>query len=528
MTGEVGEARVGDALRLRGVTRRFGTVTALDEIDFALAPGEIHGLLGENGAGKTTLARVAAGILAPDAGRVEIGGQPLGNAGVGAARALGVAMVHQHFSLVPRFTGFENVALFNAAAWTRRGTARPGYRERVDARAGELGLAVELDVPVGRLGVVERQRVEILKALVGETHVLLLDEPTAVLAPQEVEGLFSVLRKVARAGTGIVLVAHKLDEVLAAADRVTVLRRGRWVMTRAAAEVSARELAEAMVGAGVDVHGRGAVARAGCEDEPDAGASARDDESTVVAALRDVAVSAGGSAPLRGVSMEVRRGEILGVAGVGGNGQRTLAAVLAGMRQPDSGEVQRPGEVGWIPQDRTHEGLVNEFTITENVAFALHGRDDHRRGPWLDWAGVEETAAVLVRDMDVRADSPAAPAAALSGGNQQKVVAGREFLRSGELLVAESPTRGLDVKATVAVRARIAELARSGGRPPGVVLISADLDEILELSDRIAVMVRGRLIPVPREDHNPTAIGELMLSAGGRDGSPGPAESPAP
>ena len=505
-----------DALRLRGVTRRFGPVTALDQVDFALAPGEIHGLLGENGAGKTTLARVAAGVLQPDAGRVEIGGQPLGNGGVGVARALGVAMVHQHFSLVPRFTGFENVALFDAAAWTRRGTLRSGYRERVEARAGELGLAVELDVPIGRLGVVARQRVEILKALMGDTRVLLLDEPTAVLAPQEVEGLFAVLRQVARAGAGIVLVAHKLDEVLAAADRVTVLRRGQWVMTRAAAEVSARELAEAMVGAGVGVRGGGGVeATAGGARAPEFGAAAGD----VVAELRDVTVAAGGSLPLRGVSMQVRRGEILGIAGVGGNGQRTLAAVLAGMRLPDSGKVQLPEEVGWIPQDRTNEGLVNEFTISENVAFAVHGRSEFRKGPWLDWAGVEETASALVRDMDVRADSPAVTASVLSGGNQQKVVTGREFLRSGNLLVAESPTRGLDVKATLAVRARIGEIARSGGRPPGVVLISADLDEVLELSDRIAVMVRGRLIPVPREDHNPAAIGELMLSAR-REGAP--------
>ncbi len=518
-----------DALRLSGVTRRFGSVTALDEVDFALAPGEIHGLLGENGAGKTTLARVAAGILAPDAGRIEIAGQPLGAGGAGGARGLGVAMVHQHFSLVPRFTGFENVALFNEAAWTRRGVGRPGYREQVEARAEELGLAVELDVPVGGLGVVERQRVEILKALMGETRVLLLDEPTAVLAPQEVEGLFAVLRQVARAGAGIVLVAHKLDEVLAAADRVTVLRRGRWVLTREAAEVSARELAEAMVGAEVGMGGGGAVAAGpggeyaagpGVEHAPGAGTAARGDEvaeGKVVAELRDVTVSGGGTLPLRSLSIEVRRGEILGIAGVGGNGQRTLAAVLAGMLRPDSGEVELPEEVGWIPQDRTQEGLVNEFTIAENVAFALHGRDDHRHGPWLDWAGVEEAAAALVRDMDVRADSPAAAAAVLSGGNQQKVVTGREFLRSGQLLVAESPTRGLDVKATVAVRERIANLVRSGERPPGVVLISADLDEILELSHRIAVMVRGRLIPVPREDHNPTAIGELMLSARGID-----------
>ena len=305
------------ALRLSGVTRRFGPVTALDGVDFELAPGEIHGLLGENGAGKTTLARIAAGILAPDAGRVEIGGQPLGGGGVGGARALGVSMVHQHFSLVPRFTGFENVALFDAAAWTRRGMASPGYRERVEARAEELGLEVGLDVPVGRMGVVERQRVEILKALMGETRVLLLDEPTAVLAPQEVEGLFAVLRQVARAGTGIVLVAHKLDEVLAVSDRVTVLRRGRWVLTGEAAGVSARGLAEAMVGAGADVQGRGAVARAGCEDAPVAGAPARSHE-VVVALLREATVSAG-RAPLRGVSMEVRRGDILGIAGVGGN-----------------------------------------------------------------------------------------------------------------------------------------------------------------------------------------------------------------
>ena len=513
------------ALRLSGVTRRFGPVTALDGVNFALAPGEIHGLLGENGAGKTTLARIAAGILAPDAGRVEIGGQPLGGGGVGGARGLGVSMVHQHFSLVPRFTGFENVALFDPAAWTRRGMGSPGYRERVEARAEELGLEVQLDVPIGGMGVVERQRVEILKALMGETHVLLLDEPTAVLAPQEVEGLFAVLRQVARAGAGIVLVAHKLDEVLAVSDRVTVLRRGRWVLTGDAAGVSARKLAEAMVGAGPDGGGAvagdgdggGAVAVAvggGGEDAPRVRGAAGGE---VVARLREVTVSAGGAVPLRSVSMEVRRGEILGIAGVGGNGQRTLAAVFAGMRRPDSGEVQLPEEVGWIPQDRTEEGLVNEFTISENVAFALHGRDDHRQGPWLDWAGVGETAAALVRDMDVRTDSAATPAGVLSGGNQQKVVTGREFLRSGELLVAESPTRGLDVKATVAVRARIVALARSGERPPGVVLISADLDEILELSDRIAVMVRGRLIPVPREDHNPTAIGELMLSARGDD-----------
>ena len=374
------------AVRLRGVTKRFGAVTALDAVDFELAPGEIHGLLGENGAGKTTLARVVAGLLAPDAGLVEIGGRAVRLGSAAEARRLGVAMVHQHFSLVPRFTGFENVALFNAEAWTPRGGVRDDYRERIEARAAELALPVELDVPVERMGVADRQRIEVLKALMGETRVLLLDEPTAVLAPQEVEGLFAVLRRVAAAGTGIVLVAHKLDEVLATADRVTVLRRGRWVMTREAAAVTARVLADAMVGAGGVGDGSGLGGEAGTRDVPARQAGGR---AAIVAELEDVSAASAGGAGLRGVSLAVHRGEILGIAGVGGNGQRTLAAVLAGLRAPDSGEALLPDEVGWIPQERDGEGLVNDFTIAENVALALHAKGAYRRGPWLDWEGVE-------------------------------------------------------------------------------------------------------------------------------------------
>ena len=238
-------------------------------------------------------------------------------------------------------------------------------------------------------------------------------------------------------------------------------------------------------------------------------------EFTIVAELKDVSAASAGGAGLRGASLALRRGEILGIAGVGGNGQRALAGVLAGLRAPDEGEAVLPDEAGWIPQERDGEGLVNDFTIAENVALAVHSKGAYRKGPWLDWEGVEEAAAALVGEMDVRSGAPGAVAGTLSGGNQQKMVAGREFLRSGELLVAESPTRGLDVKATVAVRERIRALAKEGGRAPGIVLISADLDEILELSDRIAVMVRGRLIPVPAEDHNPAAIGKLMLGVRG-------------
>ena len=490
---------------LRQVSRRFGSVTALDAVDFKLAPGEIHGLLGENGAGKTTLANVLGGLLTPDAGDVEIGGRPVELRSARDARAMGVAMVHQHFSLVPRFTGFENVALFNADAWTRRGAAARGYRSQVEARARELKLAVELDKPVAELGVGERQRIEILKALMSDTRVLLLDEPTAVLAPQEVDGLFSVLREVAGAGTAIVLVAHKLDEVLAVADRVTVLRRGRHVLTEEAAGLSTRALAEAMVGkalAAPRVPGKASVTSAdGRGDQP-------------VASLADVSLTAAGSPALRNVTLALHRGEILGIAGVDGNGQRALAAILAGIVRPDTGTAILPEEVGWIPQDRSKEGLVKDFTIVENVALALHGKASHRRGPWLDWAGIADRSAALVDEMDVLAGSPEARARTLSGGNQQKLVTGREFLRAEALLVAESPTRGLDVKATRAVRARIVELARTGDSPPGVVLISTDLDEVLALADRIAVMVRGRLIPVPPEDRDSTAIGALMLSAG--------------
>ncbi len=522
------------AARLHGVSRSFGRVVALNDVDFELRPGEIHGLLGENGAGKTTLARVMAGLLAPDRGRVEIGGRALEGGGARTARELGVAMVHQHFSLVPRFTGFENVLLFNGGGWTRRGRLRRGFRERVEARAAELGLAVELDLPVEELGMVERQRVEILKALAGPTRVLILDEPTTVLAPQEVSGLFAVLARVARAGTGVVLVAHKLDEVLAAADRMTVLRGGARVLTRPRGDATEAGLVAAMVGrGGVGDGGRvtrkrpdGAPADRAEAGDAVADGGGGDQANPPVAELRRVTAGDPEGERIVDLSLEVRRGEIVGIAGVGGNGQRTLAAVLAGVRKPVRGEVRIPREVGWIPQDRVEEGLVGDFTVAENVAFALHGSADFRNGPWLDWKRVGRTAAEMVAGMEVRGGGAGDRAGRLSGGNQQKVVAGRELLRSRILLVAESPARGLDVRATAQLRGRIARLARDGPGPPGIVLVSTDLDEILELADRILVMVRGRLLPLPPHGRHPDAIGHLMLAA--TTSSPTPPPTPTP
>ncbi len=532
------------AARLSGVSKRFGSVAALQGVDLELAPGEIHGILGENGAGKTTLARILAGLITPDGGQVDIAGRPVALTSARAARAMGVAMVHQHFSLVDRFTGLANVALFNPGAWTRAGTPRPGYRGTVESRARELNLDVALDVPVGLLGVGDRQRIEILKALMTGTRVLLLDEPTAVLAPGEIEGLFAVLDAVARSGTAIGLVSHRLDEVFAVTRRATVLRRGRRILTGETGSLTQQHLAQAMIGepsgarTGRRTHVPGqararrrarTVAHRNTEEAKsaptgaDPSATAMHVESpadaapaTVVASLEHVGVGTRVRARLTDVTLQVRRGEIVGIAGVDGNGQRTLAAVLAGTRRPDTGTAALPRRIGWIPQDRDREGLVGTFTITENVALAFHGAREHRRGPWLEWHSLRQRATQVIQEMDVRCPSPNVAAQTLSGGNQQRVVAGREFLRAQDLLVAEQPTRGLDIRATSAVRERIVRLARGASvplPPPGIVLVSGDLDEICDLADRVYVMVRGRLVFVGSGEHNPETIGSRMLGA---------------
>jgi ABC-type uncharacterized transport system ATPase subunit len=496
----------GALLHLEGVSRRFGSVQALQDASLTVRKGTVHALLGENGAGKTTLMRVVFGLLAPDRGQVRWNGAPLTIASPADALRAGIGMVHQHFTLVPAMTVAENVALGGHGGFD---AARA--EARVNEVAARAGLSLDAHARVDTLPVGAQQRCEIVKALARDVQLLILDEPTAVLAPSEAAELLSWMRRFADAGNAVVLITHKLRDALAVADDVTVLQRGRTVYTARAAETTEAELAEAMIGGATTETvpaerrtGDGASGD-GASGDGASGDGASGDSATalaVVLALKNVSWrDTRGVERVRDASLVVRAGEIVGIAAVEGSGQHELLRLLAGRYEATSGRVQRPARVGFVPEDRHRDALLLDAPLYENTA--LRGAGE-RRGR-MPWGALRESTATLLSQFDVRAPGPIAVARTLSGGNQQKFVLGRELADQPQALVVENPSRGLDFKATAAVQQALRD-ARDAGT--AVVVYSSDLDEVLLLADRVYVMHTGTVREV-RGDRD--EVGRAML-----------------
>ena len=473
---------------LRGIHKRFGDTRALRGASLEVAPGEVHALLGENGAGKTTLVRVLYGLVQPDAGEIEIAGRVVRLAGPRHALSLGVGLVHQHFMLVPALSVAENLVLGEPGAAV---LSPARMREQARARLREHGLELDPDLPASRLGVAQQQRLEIVRALARGAQLLILDEPTAVLAPSEVEELLALLARLRDEGRSIVLISHKLEEITQACDRVSVLRAGETVATRDVAGAGAAELGRWMVG----------------EEPPPAGAPIDSEPGDPALELRGLR-----AAGLDAVDLEVRAGEVYALAGIDGNGQAPLEEVLAGVRPIESGHLElRKPPLSLLSGDRQRTGLVLDLSLAENLVLEEAARDP---GPPVFQSGLlrpnvlRAQADAAIQRFGVQAQ-PGSAMRALSGGNQQKLCVARALRRDPGVLVAVNPTRGLDLSATAAVRDEIRARARAG---TAVLLISTDLDEVLELGNRVGVLFRGRVLPVERSR---AQIGQRMLGVEG-------------
>lgn len=502
-----GEARA--VLRLREITKRFGPLTANDAITFDLHEGEVIALLGENGAGKTTLMNILFGHYTADAGEIEVFGHTLPPGNPRAALESGVGMVHQHFTLADNLSVLENIILGTEPLW-RLGTGRAAARARIEQLSRDFGLAVHPDAKAGTLSVGERQRVEILKALYRDARILILDEPTAVLTPQETDDLFATLRKAVARGLSIIFISHKMHEVLAISSRVLVLRHGRLMGEVATAETDLHQLAHMMVGSEITA--------------PEVGGAAPGAE---LLRLRDVStVPAANAVGLRALSLDLRAGQITGLAGVSGNGQAALADLIAGETVPESGEMEIAGRafdfwtpraaleagIGRIPEDRHRTGTVADFTLAENAVLETYEKEPFSKHGWFDWKAVLRHTQAIIERYDVRCPGPDARIRLLSGGNMQKLILGRVLEAHPQIILAVQPVRGLDIGAVTYVQNRLIE-ARDAGA--AVLLISEDLDEILTLADVIHVISEGRLSPAfARGTKTPAELGVWMAGQG--------------
>jgi general nucleoside transport system ATP-binding protein len=501
----------GIVLALAGITKRFPGVLANDHVDFELREGEVHALLGENGAGKSTLMNILYGLYHPDEGEIHLKGTKTSFASAKDAIEAGIGMVHQHFMLIPVMTVAENIVLAEEPTYAGVMLDVGEARRRVRELSDRYGLAVDADSRIQDITVAQQQRVEILKALYRGAEILVLDEPTAVLTPQEAKELFAIIDELKAQGKSIVFISHKLHEVLEVADRITVLRRGKVVDTVSAEGATVESLAKMMVGREVLLR---------VDKAPAAPAES-------LLQVEDLHVlDERGLEKVRGVSFDVRAREIVAIAGVDGNGQTELIDALTGLLRPASGTVTvagRPAKhgataremldlgIGHIPEDRQRRGLVLEFSIAENIALHDYNQQPASKAGWLYPRRLIARAGQLIRDFDVRGGGPKTPGGALSGGNQQKVVVAREVARNPKVLIAAQPTRGLDVGAIEYVHRRLVA-ERNEGR--GVLLVSLELEEVLSLADRILVMFEGEIVGEYTPDVSEEELGIAMT--GGR------------
>ena len=492
-------------LELRGITKTFGSFVANDAIDLVVEPGEIHAILGENGAGKSTLMNVLYGLYEPDGGEIVIDGEPVAFSGPGDAMAAGIGMVHQHFMLVPVFTVAENIVLGQERVRGAGLLDLEAARRLVRETAESLGFSIDPDARIEDLSVGEQQRVEIVKALSRQAEVLILDEPTAVLTPQETDELIQIMGRLKASGTSIIFITHKLREVRAIADAITIIRLGK-VVGSADPTATETELASLMVGRSVNLGVDKAPATPG---EP------------ALTVQNLVVHDANGVEVVKDVSLEVARGEIVALAGVQGNGQTELTEAILGTGPTSAGRIELDGRdisrlgvrerldagMGFVPEDRTTSGIVADFSITENLVLDLVGEAPYSSFGALNVRYLRENAEHRVKEFDVRTTSIERPVGTLSGGNQQKVVLAREMSRPLSLLVASQPTRGLDVGSIEFVHKRIVAERDNGA---GVLIVSTELDEVLALADRIAVMCTGRLVGVVDGGEDRDVLGLMM------------------